>query len=728
MRLTLRTLLAYLDERLEPTDAADIGHRIEESPVAMQVVNRIRDVTRRLRLGAPRLSGKQLGLDPNLVAEYLDNTLPAERIPEFEKVCLGPGQEADAHLAEVASCHQVLALVLSSPATVDPACRQRMYRLASAEAAPEAPQTLVRADAAEPRTLVVPEYLRPAPSRWPWIAVPIAAVALGLLAFAVSKSLSPRSNGTLAQAPATRDARPEGAPEAGAPAVAELAAEPTSAKPESTHSDSSGVPPVGSESAEPVPDGSTSEAAPGAAREAAAPEATAGSEPTVAETAAPPAPEAAPSETDVTSIEPPTPASTIGTDLTSNPTPLPPSPTPAAPTPAAAEGAADESVGRLVSEESELIARWDEAERAWVRLPGKEPLKVGDRLLCFPSFRPKFTFSSGLTVELIGASRVELAPPDAAGVPGLRVDFGRITAMTAGKTGVKLRLLTGEDEAVVTFKTADSALGYEVRPTHVEGLDPAVEPPHAVAWIYASQGTVDWSEGGESSELAAPHVDQVDGHRLISLDEALPPWVFGQERTSTLDANARKIFATRMALERPVDLGLKELAVDRRTEARSLAMRCLALLDDFDGLLDALGEVKMRSGWNNYIESLRFAMAAQPEAAQRVQETLQRERSDDAERLYRLLWGFSREQLAQGEAQALIADLESESLDVRVLANWNVARITGKSFYTPEQTPKQRQSAVQRLRRMVEEGEFIPTGDLPGEAPAKSETSEPLVP
>ena len=36
------------------------------------------------------------------------------------------GSEADAHLAEVASCHQVLALVLSSPATVDPACRQRL--------------------------------------------------------------------------------------------------------------------------------------------------------------------------------------------------------------------------------------------------------------------------------------------------------------------------------------------------------------------------------------------------------------------------------------------------------------------------------------------------------------------------------------------------------------------------------------------------------------------------
>lgn len=125
MRLTLRTLLAYLDDTLEPEEAKLIGQKVAESPVALELIERIRKVTRRRSLAPPPALGSESHLDPNTVAEFLDSVLPAEELAQVEQKCL----EDDVHLAEVAACHQILTMILSQPASVPAPARQRMYRL-----------------------------------------------------------------------------------------------------------------------------------------------------------------------------------------------------------------------------------------------------------------------------------------------------------------------------------------------------------------------------------------------------------------------------------------------------------------------------------------------------------------------------------------------------------------------------------------------------------------------
>ncbi len=122
MRLTLRTLLAYLDDRLPPANAREIGQKIARSPFATELVQRIREVVRRRRLAEPEQ--RRPMIDANLVAEYLDDQLTPELVARIEREIL----QSDVSLAEVAATHEILGL-LRDPVELEPRLRDRLYAL-----------------------------------------------------------------------------------------------------------------------------------------------------------------------------------------------------------------------------------------------------------------------------------------------------------------------------------------------------------------------------------------------------------------------------------------------------------------------------------------------------------------------------------------------------------------------------------------------------------------------
>src|SRR5580658_7223135 len=125
-RLTLRTLLAYIDDTLEPDLARSLGQKVAESEEAKILIERIKRVTRRRGLRTPVPDGSEDDVaDPNTVAAYLSDNLDSEQLKQIESTCL----ESDVHLAEVAACHQILTLVLTEPVRVPPTANQRMYNL-----------------------------------------------------------------------------------------------------------------------------------------------------------------------------------------------------------------------------------------------------------------------------------------------------------------------------------------------------------------------------------------------------------------------------------------------------------------------------------------------------------------------------------------------------------------------------------------------------------------------
>lgn len=125
-QLTLRTLLAYIDDTLNPALTRQLGAKVAESELALELIERIKRVTRRRGLRTPTTNGTDGEVsDPNTVAEYLSDTLDSEQVTRLEETCL----ESDVHLAEVAACHQILTIILTEPVRVPPRARERMYQL-----------------------------------------------------------------------------------------------------------------------------------------------------------------------------------------------------------------------------------------------------------------------------------------------------------------------------------------------------------------------------------------------------------------------------------------------------------------------------------------------------------------------------------------------------------------------------------------------------------------------
>jgi hypothetical protein len=192
MRLTLRTLLAWLDDTLPAAEVRDIGKQVAESPYAQELVERIHRVTRQRRLTVPSRNGPE-GTDPNEVAAYVDNGLEPNQVAEYEKKCLN----SDVNLAEAASVHQILSL-LGQKVHVPGEAKARMYHLVRGREATAAPRRDgVKPPPHTPVTRPIQPWVAPEPPRRNLLerfGPAAACIALiGVLCWSAYESLSPSS-------------------------------------------------------------------------------------------------------------------------------------------------------------------------------------------------------------------------------------------------------------------------------------------------------------------------------------------------------------------------------------------------------------------------------------------------------------------------------------------------------------------------------------------------------
>jgi hypothetical protein len=780
MRLTLRTLLAYIDNILEPADAKEIESKVSESEFATNLMHRMRDVTRRLRLGAPKLEGRGMALDPNTVAEYLDNTLASERVPEFEKICL----ESDMHLAEVASAHQILTLVLGEPAEINTPLRERMYALGStvAQPTPKPSDTPVPSRTPAPSTSSpvaatvtppplasvelpskskpeIPDYLREPPmprrSRGRLVAalLMMALVGAGVVAAINYPQLLDKLNSTqTVQTPTPHDEKPVAkAPveKAAPPETKNATGEPTAATPSVELQQPPGVNPSPPPATVATPAGQPPLPPDRVVAPAATPSVITNSVPlmpAVPGPTVPPAPAPAPGGTvattpDVASQSPvamPAPTSAPVSGTTTSATSVPAGPTmtgpavsnPAVPTPMppgtggpattttspsvpAVAPPPPTEVGRFM--EGELLLRFTPNDNLWHRVPMRSTVMSSDRFMSLPTYRNALTLASGMNVDLLGGTDVIVGAMDAQGVPGIEVLDGRLMLLSAGAPTAAAGLSAAGRRGVLVLSDANSSVAFEVRHHHAEGANPEKEPSAVEVELFVTTGKVAWTD----SNAAQPEVISAPARRMLvggppmpagAEVASFPTWVTVSDERRQSQKLAAAELSKALPTDRPVTLGLKELADDRKVETSLLAIQCLAQVGDFDTLVTALKDPNQKANWNDEIEALRDAIARSQLSAAAVRGAFERRYGPRGIELYRMLWGYTPDQINAGAGTQLVKSLDHEDLEYRVLAFAALVRLSNGAtlFYRPEFPAARRQQYIAKWKQRLDSGQLVP--------------------
>lgn len=768
MRLTLRTMLAYLDDILEPEDAADIGRKIEESEVAKPLVRRIREITRRLRVGAPPVLEDKPLLDPNTAAEYLDNTLPPDRVAEFEKACL----ENDTQLAEVAACHQILSIVLGEPAEVSPATREAMYRLLGTAKEPtekDIVRSLFQEDGVASEAQAAREEVPPtAPSDQPaasiepfapgtaeddhprWffptlitVALVGALVVLGIWFYKTQFSGEPGflSNQETAMVPPGESAvndipRPashrddSASPQSEQGSAQEVSGEqgPSgpaangSAPPPDSGSDtpslpgdspSQGVPvseqptqgdatqpPMGRAdgASEPLPDASVSPAGgalSAAASQPAGPGQEQSPEPPVGMRPLPPTqpadlPQAVqqPGPADSTAVPP-------GPLPSTDSAPLPPEPV--------GEFAPD---GRL----PQMLFRMTGMSGSFQPIRAAEKINSYERYFVPPGFRARILMPA---VELVcmGPLFFEILSTDAAGSTGLGLSYGKmIVNARAGEGGMlgppTLRLNFGSLSGILQLRE-NSSVGLEVAREDAITNDPETKPIPWIVDLYVLSGEVVWGDSEHYRPLTlVPQVQvRLSERELRTVPLAGPvAWLnplLSAERL--LEENAMGLMTDALSGDAKSPLMvLEELSGHRQQEVAWLAQRTLAFLRYPGPLWRSLDEPAAKARWTQAIEQLLTVVRQSPQAAASVRASAEAAFGERGPLLYALLWKYGAT-LDQTQAGELIELLGHDMLAVRVLAFWNLRRVTGITLnYEPNAMPVERQRAIRLWKTRLE--------------------------
>jgi hypothetical protein len=632
MRLTLRTLLAWLDDTLKPTQVREIGHQVAESSFAQELAERIHRVTRQRRLTVPSSSGPD-ATDPNLVASYLDNELDPEAVAEYEKKCL----TSDVNLAEAASVHQILSL-LGQKVKVPAEAKLRMHQLVKGREATRArPAATKAAPAREPVTRPIPEWVVPEAPKAPLVQrVGVVAGCLALITLASLSAWRSLSGPTLDYTPGPGPLLAATGADHAAPAQANERAEPekgamaTASEKDQAHVADTATPDGSGPIAATVPAAATGETNP-------APAPTPPGEPAATKSAM---------AADTSSTRDIRPASTALTK--------------------GAAGAVELPEG--------VVLRFNSDQKVWERLTSASSLARGDRILCLAPFQAKLELNKTKLV-LEGDTEIRVAAQAAAQPPALELVHGRVRVQQPGSTTLELLIVSRK---LSVAAADDSTLALERNPLRDYAVPNVAPPP---LFVYCTHGEISVTVGKEHQSLKPSDAIALDATSPIQRSKQdAPAWASDAELPAH-ELQIRDQFMRVFKDGRPVATDAVAATDDSSPDIKRLAIQALKSLAEISYLVPVLN-ANDAFARRRAIRELRAYRALGPIEGGRVRDQLLEVfGADNAPIVEKLLVGFGADEASSPRLFKLLVETlspEQSAVGVRELALENLKRLTGR--------------------------------------------------
>jgi hypothetical protein len=374
-----------------------------------------------------------------------------------------------------------------------------------------------------------------------------------------------------------------------------------------------------------------------------------------------------------------------------------------------------------------VLLRYEDKANGWFRVEPRAAVIPGERVIALPEFRPKIALISGVHLDLSGGTQIVMGggkdsgptiPADTEYIPTIELVYGRAVLMnpTNGEKQVRLKL----GSTIGTAKIARNAtLAAEVDRKHVAGQDPRQTPAPVEIRLFAPDGGVVWQDtAGQKSAEKPSRWNLTDaGASDPTPDPAPPEWIdhepIGQLSEQRYGA---PVIESTLVSTAPAETQLLELYQgSSRKEVKSLVARSSIYVDLYQPFIEALRDSDQKASWKMHIETLRSAMALNPESANKVYQALVDQRGKPAAAdLYEMLCGYNADQIGHtpeemknGAIAKLINWLEDDSLDYRVLAVQDLWEITGKRLMlNPADKLPERTKNVKHWRTQLAEGDL----------------------